>query len=668
MKKIQIVIALLVLIMALALASQPKNNKLDYLVQSSYAGTSPAPDFPADVDWLNTDHALSLKELEGKIVLLDFWTYGCVNCMHIIPDLKRLEAKYANELVVIGVHSAKFDNEGNSENIRNIILRYGIKHPVINDKDFRVWRSYGARAWPTLVLIDPVGKVIGKHAGEGIYEIFDRVIAGAIEEFDAQGLIKTAAIEFKVEEARAQTPLLFPGKVLADSKSQRLFIADSNHNRIVITDFEGNVEVVIGSGQEALRDGDYSQAAFNRPQGLTLANDNILYVADTDNHAIRKIDLISQSVETIAGNGSQQYIRVQKAAAKDFALNTPWDVLFYDNLLYIAMAGQHQLWVYEPDSQVISAFAGTRREELKDAPLLQAGLNQPSGLTTDGEHIYFADSEASAIRYADIEPSGNVKTIVGTGLFDFGDIDGTANTVRLQHPLGVAYNQADGLLYFTDTYNSKIKVLNPESREVKSLFGSQAGWQDGKLGATKLYEPAGLSIANNKLYIADTNNHVIRVADLKTNELKTLVLLDNNNLLTANSQDDNNILRLKTQTIAVGEQAIELKINLPVGYKFNNIAPFSMHWQASNDLAEFFEDAEQTIVEPKFPLKFTVDLKEGKTILKGDLTIYYCEYESLGLCLIEPLQVELPLNVISESENSLKIEYSIPKPEDFNNF
>lgn len=667
MKRIQILMAILVFITTLALADQSKNTNMDFWAQKSYAGTSSAPDFPSDVDWLNTEQAISLKDLEGKIVLLDFWTYGCVNCMHIIPDLKKLEAKYSKELVVIGVHSAKFDNEGSTENIRNIILRYGIKHPVINDKDFKVWRSYGARAWPTLVLIDPVGNVIGKHSGEGIYDIFDQVITGAVEEFDAQGLIDRAEIEFKVEEARAKTPLSYPGKVLADNNSKRLFIADTNHNRIVVSDFEGNVISVIGNGQEALADGDYRQASFNKPQGLSLAGNNILYVADTENHAIRKIDLLKETVETVAGNGSQQYIRLQKAAAKDFALNTPWDVLFHDSLLYIAMAGQHQLWVYNPDNKVISAFAGSRREELKDAPLLEAGLNQPSGLTTDGKHIYFADSEASAIRYADIELSGNVKTIVGTGLFDFGDIDGVGNSVRLQHPLAVAFNKADGLIYLADTYNSKIKILNPETREVKSLFGSQAGWQDGKDSATKLYEPGGLSIAANKLFIADTNNHVIRLADLKTNELKTLVLVDGNNLLT-NNQNDDEILHLRTQTIAAGKQTVTVKINLPEGYKFNNIAPFSMYWQASNDLATVADNAKQTIVEPKFPLEFTVDLKEGQTVLKGNLTIYYCEYESIGLCLIEPLQIELPLNVVSEAETSLELEYSIPKPEDFNSF
>jgi thiol-disulfide isomerase/thioredoxin len=114
-----------------------------------------APEFPAGMQWLNTATPLRLADLRGKIVLLDFWTYCCINCMHIIPELTALERKYPNELVVIGVHSAKFHNEGDSENIRQAILRYEIQHPVVNDRDFRIWRSYAVRAWPTLMVIKP---------------------------------------------------------------------------------------------------------------------------------------------------------------------------------------------------------------------------------------------------------------------------------------------------------------------------------------------------------------------------------------------------------------------------------------------------------------------------------------------------------------------------------
>ncbi|MFN2190507.1 MAG: thioredoxin-like domain-containing protein, partial [Candidatus Promineifilaceae bacterium] len=460
-----------------AAPAEPTESTEDAAKQS-FAGNVPAPAFPTGLDWINTDSPLALTDLRGKVVLLDFWTYGCINCLHIIPELKALEEKYADELVVIGVHSAKFENEGDTENIENIVQRYELKHPVVNDNQYQIWSLYGARAWPTLVLIDPVGNVLGYHAGEDIYDRFDFIIGSMIEEFDQRGLVNRTPLSFNTSQERVESPLLFPGKVLADVEGDRLFISDSNHNRIVVTDFEGNVMEVIGDGQARLQDGDFETASFFRPQGLTLKDQNTLYVADTENHAIRAVNLADRTVETAAGNGEQSYISVNSAKAESLPLNSPWDVLYYDGILYIAMAGQHQIWAFDPESGEIAVYAGSGYEELTDGALLEGGLNQPSGLSTDGLLLYVADSESSSIRTADLDPAGDLATIVGTGLFEFGDIDGTGNEVRLQHPLGVAYD--DGKLYVADTYNSKIKIVDPESREsISYLGGSESGWRDG---------------------------------------------------------------------------------------------------------------------------------------------------------------------------------------------
>jgi thiol-disulfide isomerase/thioredoxin len=274
--------------------------------QDGYAGTLPAPEFPPGLEWLNVAAPLTLADLRGKIVLLDFWTYGCINCLHVIPDLKRLEEKFADELVVIGVHSAKFSNEGETENIRQIIQRYEIAHPVINDNQFQVWQQYGVAAWPTFVLIDPRGNVLGYHAGEGIFDLFNQVIIGMIAQFDAEDGIDRTPLALKLEsESLANSPLLFPGKVLADGENGRLFIADSSRNRIVVTDLDGVVLAVIGSGSAGFADGDFRSAAFRSPQGLTLADADTLYVADTGNHAVRRIDLAAGTVSTAAGTGVQ---------------------------------------------------------------------------------------------------------------------------------------------------------------------------------------------------------------------------------------------------------------------------------------------------------------------------------------------------------------------------
>lgn len=633
-------------------------------VERSFAGSLPAPEFPTGLDWLNSDGPLSLADLRGKVVLLDFWTYGCINCMHIIPDLKKLEEKYADELVVIGVHSAKFENEGETDNIRNVILRYELEHPVVNDNQFQVWSEYGARAWPTLVLIDPDGNVLGFHSGEGIYDLFDQVIAGMVAEFDELGRIDRTPLDLKLEEeSLVNSPLLFPGKVLADEENDRLFIADSNHNRIVISDLEGNVLEVIGDGRQRLQDGDFEVASFFRPQGLTLANDDTLYVADTENHAIRKVDLNSRQVETVAGTGQQVYIRVPSGPALSTPLNSPWDVLYHDGQVFVAMAGQHQIWVYFPDEETISRYAGSGREELLDGQLVQGGLNQPSGLATDGDMLYIADSEASAIRTADLDPDGQLETIVGTGLFDFGDVDGQGDEVRLQHPLGVVF--LDGLLYVADTYNSKIKIIDPATRESTAfLGGDESGWRDGP--DALFDEPGGLSLGEDKLYIADTNNHVIRVANLNTKEVETLVLIDNEGLLTrqpADAEYRGKEIALEPQTISAGSGSVTLEVTIPEGYKVNEFAPFSMEWSGDSEGINFdAEEANRRIVEPEFPLSFPAKFSEGEAELTGDLVIYYCDDEAESLCFIEQVKVTAPFTVTGDGQETLVLSHDIPTP------
>src|SRR5262245_4156834 len=428
-----------------------------------------APEITGGQGWLNTDKPLSLAALKGKIVLLDFWTYGCINCIHIIPDLKKLEAKYANQLVVIGVHSAKFQNEKETENIRRIILRYEIEHPVYNDSEYAVWQSYGVRAWPTQVLIDPAGYVVGGVSGEGNYDVIDQTIAKVAAEFRSKGQLNEEPLKLVLERAKVgDLPLAFPGKILADAKTDRLFIADSNHNRIVITKLDGTLVDTIGTGETGAANGAFDKASFYRPQGLALNGDS-LYVADTENHLIRRIDLKSRTVETIAGTGQQSHDYFKTGPARTIALSSPWDLQLVGRTLYIAMAGPHQIWKLDLDKNEVSTFAGSGREARRDGTLLEAAFAQPSGITAVGNTLYVADSEANIIRAIDLE-AGTVKTIVGGDLFEFGDEDSKGNDVRLQHPLGVLAS-GDRVL-IADTYNHKIKQLNRTQQSVKTFLGS----------------------------------------------------------------------------------------------------------------------------------------------------------------------------------------------------
>ncbi|HEY4128616.1 MAG TPA: thioredoxin-like domain-containing protein [Gammaproteobacteria bacterium] len=485
-------------------------------VSDQYLGTTPAPDFPAGLDWINTGgKPISIKQLRGKVVLLDFWTYGCINCFHIIPDLKKLEAKYPTSLVIIGVHSAKFATEGKTSHIAAVVQRYGLEHPVVNDDQLQVWNEYGAEGWPTVTLIDPAGNVVGQVSGEGHYDLMDKVIGTLTTEFAAKKQLVTKPLWFAgLHDKMPDTQLLYPGKVLADVKGGRLFIADSNHDRVVVTTLEGKVLSVIGDGKPGLKDGAYGAAEFHYPQGLTLFDADTLYVADTDNSALRRVDLKRGTVTTVAGDGKQTYMEDGDQPAAKAELDTPWDVLAQGGLVYIAMAGQHQLWTYDPASQEIKHFAGSGREGIDDGELSEASFAQPSGLTTDGATLYVADPEASAVRAVDLSGHfARVKTLIGLGLFTFGDVDGTGDTVRLQHDLGVAWHA--GHIYIADTYNGKIKELDPANKSVTTLVGGDT-----------LEEPGGLSIGGDMLYVADTDHGRVVTVDIKTGKATPLVLSD----------------------------------------------------------------------------------------------------------------------------------------------
>ena len=479
-----------------------------------------APELEGGSAWFNCAQPIKLKDLRGKIVLLDFWTLCCINCIHTMPEIAKLEKKYANQLVVIGVHSAKFDNEKNSESIRKAILRYEIHHPVVNDADMKIWRAYEANAWPTLALIDPEGNLIGVTSGEGRIGIIEDAIEKLIKIHRNKKTLDEKPIRFDTVKFRDKpTPLYFPGKVLADGAGKRIFIADSTHHRIVITDMAGQKIAIAGRGAPGRADGAFDKAQFDDPQGMALSNDgNTLYVADRRNHLIRALDLKGQTVQTIAGTGEQERDRGEGGPALQRGLNSPWDLYLDGDRLFIAMAGHHQIWILHLKEKSLESYAGDGREDIKDGPLFAARFAQLSGLTSDGKYLYVADPEVSAIRRVPMNGNGRVETLVGTGLFDFGDQDGVGKEAQLQHAIGVAYHE--GKVFVADTYNSKIKTIDLKTGAVKTFLGGPP-----KKGEEALFnEPAGLSIVGDTLYVADTNAHRIRIVDLKTKAISTLEL------------------------------------------------------------------------------------------------------------------------------------------------
>lgn len=466
-----------------------------------------APELDGGTDWFNTPKPLKLKDLRGKVVLLDFWTLCCINCIHTLPDLAKLEAKYPKELVVIGVHSPKFDNEKSSESIRKALARYEVRHPVLNDADRKIWEAYQVDAWPTLVLIDHEGKYVARGSGEGLYEAVDAAVSALTKAARDKKALDEKPFDYRPDADTSPSPLRFPGKVISDPKNGTLFVADSTNHRVFAADAGGNVMWIAGNGKPGDAEGSLDAARFNDPQGMALVGTK-LYIADRKNHKIKSIELNSKIVVTVAGIGVQgRQDRVGGGPATKTGLNSPWDLWPVGDRLFVAMAGFHQVWEMDLTAGTIKAYAGNGRETLTDGSLPQSCFAQPSGLSSDGKRLFVADSETSSVRSVDLDPQGKVTTLVGTHLFRFGDKDGVGDEALLQHALGVAWSGKQ--LFVADTYNGKIKVIDPETRKCETFLGGFS-------------EPGGIWYADGRLLVANTNAHEIVEVVISTKARKVV--------------------------------------------------------------------------------------------------------------------------------------------------
>ncbi|MFY1653292.1 NHL domain-containing thioredoxin family protein [Solwaraspora sp. WMMB762] len=426
--------------------------------------------------WLNTGgRELSLRELRGRIVLLDFWTFCCVNCLHVLDELRPLEEKYAEVLVVIGVHSPKFAHEREPAAVAAAVERYGVSHPVLDDPELDMWQQYAARAWPTLVLVDPEGYVVATMAGEGHADGLAREIDQLVRTHEAKGTLHRGDGPY-LPPTPADTTLRFPGKAVALDDGA-LLVSDSARHQLVELEPDGEtVRRRIGAGERGGVDGSARSATFNEPQGLLRLPADVaavagydIVVADTVNHLLRGLEYATGEVRTVAGSGRQWRSTVDyhphDAHAVD--LSSPWDLAWYDGKVIVAMAGIHQLWWFDPVTRTAGMYAGTTVESLRDGPIPDVWLAQPSGLATsvDGDQLWIADSETSALRRL---ADGELRTVVGQGLFDFGQVDGAATDALLQHPLGVCA-LADGSVLVADTYNGAVRRYDPATDRVSTV-------------------------------------------------------------------------------------------------------------------------------------------------------------------------------------------------------
>lgn len=633
-------------------------------VDNPFPKAFPAPELEGGVEWLNVGGPITLKDLRGKVVVLDFWTFCCINCMHVLPDLKFLEQKYGKELVVIGVHSAKFDNEKETGNIRKAILRYEIEHPVINDANMTVWRKFQINSWPSLVLIDPEGNYCGVAPGEGNRELLDTVIGKLIAYHKSKGTLDETPVNFDLERNRAPaTPLRFPGKLLVDDANKRLFVSDSNHNRIVVADLDGKLIDVIGSGAIGSKDGAYADAQFDHPQGMTLVGDT-LYVADTENHQLRTVDLAKKEVATLAGTGKQAHFRAGGGRLNKTELNSPWDLCVVDGVLYIAMAGPHQLWSHKLGTNLIQPYAGSGKEDITDGELDAGALAQPSGIVSDGKFLYVVDSEGSALRRITTkpkqdlaDPTGEIKTIAGThdlpraaSLFAFGDIDGAGDAARFQHPLGVVLYK--GVAFVADSYNHKIRMVDLKTFAVSTYLGT--GKPGTGLDPVQFAEPAGMAISGETMYVADTNNHRLVAINLQTKKAQELViegLTPPKPIIQESAETQSREIAVDAQKLTVTDGIDFLvEFDLPEGFKLNPLLPVKFKVVADGDAGLVPADQQNVRQEAttdgdvtKF--KVPVARKKGAGNLLVSVTYGYCRDGKGGLCKIDTIKFKVPVEL-----------------------
>ncbi|MBZ4317929.1 NHL domain-containing thioredoxin family protein [Streptomyces huiliensis] len=501
-----------------------------------------APELIGKGGWINTGGKdLKLADFRGRTLILDFWTFCCVNCLHVLDELRELEEKHRDTTVIIGVHSPKFVHEAEHQAVVDAVERYGVHHPVLDDPELATWKQYAVRAWPTLVVIDPEGYVVAQHAGEGHAHALETLVTELEKEHEAKGTLRRGDTPYVAPEPVAGE-LRFPGKALALPGGTYL-VSDTTRHQLVELAADGETVVRrIGTGERGFTD---SPARFNEPQGLALLPDGRVAVADTVNHALRVYDPETHEVGTLAGTGRQWWQgAATQGPAREVALSSPWDLAWFADRLWIAMAGVHQLWSYDPVAGTVGVAAGTTSEGLVDGPAGEAWFAQPSGLAAAEDRLWIADSETSALRYVERSSEGDgfaVRTAVGTGLFDFGHRDGDAAQALFQHPLGVTA-LPDGSVAVADTYNHALRRYDPATGQVTTL-------------ATDLREPSDAVLDGDDIVVVESARH--RLTRLRLPEEAVRV------------ESVAHRTRREATEVAPGELLLDVVFHAPTGQKLD---------------------------------------------------------------------------------------------------
>lgn len=594
--------------------------------------------------WLNTSRPLEADDLQGRVVLVDFWTFCCINCIHVMPKLHALEQEFGSALTVIGVHSAKFANERDTDNIREAILRYGIEHPVVNDHHFAIWQAFGVRAWPTLVLIGPDGELAAVYSGEGDIERIREDIHDLLRIHDDE--LVTDPLPLALEKDKEPDHVLrYPSKI--EAADDGFFIADSGHHRIVQVDATGEIVWAIGSGVQGFQDGDSAEAQFSLPHGLLYDEEaQLLYVADTGNHRVRRVNIATRQVDTILGTGERGTMyRVTNRQAVDTAIASPWDLVFYPNQsqIVIAMAGTHQLWQYDVEQKTVSVLAGNGREYIDDGRYPLNSLSQPSGLSVHGDALYFVDAETSSLR---VLQDGAIRTLIGTGLFDFGFRDGIGREAELQHPIGVYAD--DSGVYIADSYNHAVRYYNVETGELTTIAGDgEVGDLQEDIDSTQFNEPNDILHINDVLYVVDTNNHLIqrlsilheKVDELKVHEAALYEIAD---ILP-------NVMALPHGVVAA-EASVSIMLSLDKSWKINDDAPSFLTLFVQED-EDVYRQVEHWDKEALATLAVDLPVLAEDRAYRVQGSFYYCRKQNTSLCFVQ--SVDQTFSVAADGSDAI---------------
>jgi thiol-disulfide isomerase/thioredoxin len=622
------------------------------------------PGFDGGGAWFNTTRPLTRDDLRGKIVVVDFWTSCCINCLQTLPTLRNLEHEFANDpVVVIGVHSPKFEAETQAPRLASILAEHDIQHPVVLDDRMAIWNQWGVRAWPTVVVLGPEQEILWVDTGEPDPKELSAAVRKALTEARKDNLLVQAPIKAIQPQLKSTGSLRFPGKILA-LKNGGVAVSDTGHHRVVVLDQEGNVQKVFGTGVPGLHDGAAAEATFRFPQGIAQDGDRLL-VADTENHAIREINLKTEQVRTIAGTGQlgHGFLNDQASQATKLSLRSPWDILIHQSKAYIALAGSHQVARLDLHSGTIALFAGSGRESLRNGTADQAAFAQPSALATNGKELFVLDSETSSIRAIHFQTQ-ITRTLVGKGLFDFGDVDGQANQVRLQHPLGMTF--AHGKLWVADTYNSKIKEVDPISGKTKTLLGGADN--------QALFEPGGLSSDQQGLWVADTHHHRLlsipwansheKVIEIKGLQAPVAWVQAHRTPETGRRElpaDGTRVVIFRLP--AARKSELSLNWNLPDGTGINDEAPFRITWVSQSGLEHLPTAVRMTGKQAQAGVKIAVEPSKNsdKSAVHAWLDLVLCDIKTHRIC--KPVHLKLDMNMQIGSNVQPQLQASVALPE-----